>query len=177
MTPGRPAVRYYVTVRGEERVVEITESADGLKVRLDDVDRDAELLRIHASGLHSLLLDGFSREMILDREGDRVWVSLDGERLDVRVQDEVSRALAAIGGDAPIGPAEVVAPMPGIVVDVPVAVGDEVPAGTPVVVVEAMKMQNELTAEADGIVDKILVKPGDTVSGDQVLVVLRPKEE
>jgi biotin carboxyl carrier protein len=177
MTPGGPAVRYYVTVRGHERVVEIGESPDGLTLTLDGTPVTADLLRLHGSGLHSLLLDGHSREMILERDGDVVRVLLDGERIDARVQDEVSRALSAIGGAAVSGPAEIVAPMPGVIVDVPVAVGDEIAAGQPLVVVEAMKMQNELTAEADGIVEKILVKAGDTVAGDQALIVLKAKDE
>ncbi len=177
MTPGRPAVRYYVSVKGNDRLVEITETADGLAVRIDEEPVDADLVRLHDSDLHSLLLDGISREMILERDGDRVRVSLDGELMDVRVQDEVSRALSAIGGDPVAGPAEILAPMPGVVIDVPVAVGDAIVPGVPVVVVEAMKMQNELTAEAEGIVEKILVAAGDTVTGDQVLIVLKPKEE
>jgi biotin carboxyl carrier protein len=177
MTPGGPAVRYYVTVRGHERVVEIGESPDGLTLTLDGTPVTADLLRLHGSGLHSLLLDGHSREMILERDGDRVWVSLDGERMDVRVQDEVSKALAGISGEAAAGPSEVVAPMPGVVVDVPVEVGDAVTTGTPVVVVEAMKMQNELVAEADGVVAEVRVAAGDTVDGDQVLIVMRPAEE
>ncbi len=114
--------------------------------------------------------------MILQREGDRVLVSLDGERIEVRVRDEVARALSLIGGSTSTG-AEIQAPMPGVVVRIPVAVGDRVSRGQPVAVVEAMKMQNELVAERPGIVERILVREGQTVDGDAVLVVLTPLAE
>jgi biotin carboxyl carrier protein len=94
----------------------------------------------------------------------------------VRVQDEVSRALSAIGGRHLSGNAEVVAPMPGVVVDVRVRPGERIRAGQAVVVVEAMKMQNELTAEADGTVERVAVKAGDAVDGGAVLVVVKPAE-
>jgi biotin carboxyl carrier protein len=175
MSSVHSTIRYYVTVKGKERVVDITEHDDRLEVRLDDRPVEADLTLLHDSSLHSLLLDGHSREMILDRESDRVFVSLDGERIEARVQDDVSRALEAFHGPSHAGPSDVTAPMPGVVVDIPVNVGDEIEAGKPVIVVEAMKMQNELASEADGIVAEIRVAPGDTVVGGDVLVVLREK--
>lgn len=171
-----PGILYYVTVKGHEHVVEIAEGPDGIDVTVDGTPVAADLTPLHAGGLHSLLVDGQSRELILEREGERVFVSLDGERIDVRVQDEVSRALSAIGGARRSGNEEVLAPMPGVVVDVRVRPGDVVRTGQAVVVVEAMKMQNELTAEADGTVERVTVKAGDSVDGGAVLVVLKPAE-
>jgi len=170
------SIRYYATVRGRERVVDLTERGDRLEVRLDDRPVEADLTLLHAAGLYSLLVDGHSREMVLDREGDRVFVSLDGERIEVRVQDELSRALSAFQGTAASGPSSVVAPMPGVVAAIPVKVGDAVAAGQPVIIVEAMKMQNELASEADGVVSEIRVEVGDTVDGGAVLVVLAGKD-
>jgi biotin carboxyl carrier protein len=177
VNPGRPAVRYFVSIQGSEHVVDITETDGQLEVVLDDRPVRADLTVLAGTSLHSLLLDGHSREMVLVREGDKTFVSLDGERIEVRVQDEVTRALSAFAGPATSGPAEIVAPMPGVVVAIPVKPGDEVTAGQAVIVVEAMKMQNELTADADGIVDRIEVAVGNTVDGGAVLVVLKPKEE
>ena len=177
MTPvPATTIRYWVTIKGNERVVDVTERGEELEIRLDDQPVDADLTLLHGAGLYSLLVDGHSREMVLDREGDRVFVSLDGERIEVRVQDDVARALAAFHGPTTAGPSEVVAPMPGVVVDVPVKVGDAIEAGQPVIIVEAMKMQNELAAEADGVVTEIRVAPGDTVDGGTVLVVLAGKD-
>jgi biotin carboxyl carrier protein len=176
VSAGRPALRYFVTLKGNEHVVELTERSDGWDVLFDGRKVDADLVRLGGESLHSLLLDGHSREMVLEPEGESTFVSLDGERIEVRVQDEVSRALAAFGRARPTGAAEVTAPMPGIVVDVRVAPGDEVVAGMAVVVVEAMKMQNELVAETDGVVEAVLVRAGQTVDGGTVLVRLEPRE-
>ena len=175
MTTGRPQVRYFVTLKDTEHVVDITETDGGLHVVLDERIVSADLTLLAGTALHSLLLDGHSREMVLVREGEKTFVSLDGERIEVRVQDEVSRALSQVAAPKVTGPSEVVAPMPGVVVAIPVNVGDEIAAGQPVIVVEAMKMQNELAAETDGIVDRIAVSVGNIVDGGAVLVVLRPK--
>jgi biotin carboxyl carrier protein len=177
MSPAeRPAIRYFVTLAGVEHQIELQKTAAGLKISLDGEPVDADLVRIAEPSLYSLLLDRQSREMVLARDGDSISVSLDGERLVARVQDEVSRALAEFGGSAPSGALEVRAPMPGVVVSVEVKAGEKVEVGQPVVVVEAMKMQNELTAESAGLVERVAVQPGDTVDGDAVLVVLKPLE-
>jgi len=68
------------------------------------------------------------------------------------------------------GPGSVTAPLPGIIVEVKCNVGDKVKAGEPVVVLEAMKMQNPLPAPIDGEVKGIYVKSGDAVPVGQVLV-------
>jgi biotin carboxyl carrier protein len=137
---------------------------------------DADLVELHGSTLHSLLLNGHSREMVIDREGDRVFVWLDGEKIETTVRDEVSRALASVLKGVVAGPSKVEAPMPGVVVSVPVKVGDVVAVGQPVVVVEAMKMQNELLAETAGVVDSIAVKPGQTVDRGAILVSIRGED-
>lgn len=67
----------------------------------------------------------------------------------------------------------VVSPMPGIILDIKVAVGDKVASGDVVVVLEAMKMENEITTEASGVVSAIKVKKGDTVETDTVLVEIK----
>jgi biotin carboxyl carrier protein len=67
--------------------------------------------------------------------------------------------------------------MPGKVVKVLVAEGDSVDAGKPLVVVEAMKMENELVAEAPGVVKKVYVQPGDAVEGGAKLISIGPVEE
>lgn len=175
MSSGRASLRYYVTLKDRERTVDLTEHEDGtIAVVLDDEPVDADLTPL-TSSLYSLLLDGHSREMVLERDGSRVSVYLDGEKIDVTVLDEVSRALAQVAGGPSGGSADVCAPMPGVVVDIPVAVGDEVAAGQAVIVVEAMKMQNELAAETDGVVAAIEVAVGDTVSGGDVLVRMEAK--
>jgi hypothetical protein len=108
------------------------------------------------------------------RDGLDVYVS--GDVFRVRVTDELwARAEAGAREDGS-GREEVSSPMPGAVVGVPVAVGQRVDAGHTVAVVEAMKMQNDVTSARSGTVLEIRVKAGDVVDQGAVLVVLGPTE-
>ena len=99
---------------------------------------------------------------------------VDGFRYEVEALDERSRAIrdltAATAG--PVGPAPLVAPMPGLIVRVTVHPGDRVVAGQGLVVMEAMKMENELRTHAAGTVKSVLVAPGATVEKGARLVEL-----
>jgi biotin carboxyl carrier protein len=176
VTPERPAFRYYVRTKSGERLVELREKDGAIEIEVDGTRTVADLTLLAEPSLHSLLVGGRSREMVLARKGDTVLVSLDGQTIEARVMDEVGRALDELAGHGGTGALEVAAPMPGVIVAVPVAPGDVVDAGQPVVVLEAMKMQNELTAEAPGVVEQVLAKPGESVQSGAVLVVLRPRE-
>jgi pyruvate carboxylase subunit B len=101
---------------------------------------------------------------------------LQGRGGPVEVLDELAAAAAEQAAAAGLLHPEVLADMPGLVVDLKCAVGDEVEAGQPLVILEAMKMQNELSSPGDGVVEAILVEPGRTVDAGQVLVRLAPKE-
>ena len=79
--------------------------------------------------------------------------------------------------DGPTGPKPLRAPMPGLVVQLEVAEGDQVTSGQGLVIVEAMKMENELKSEGEGTVKRILVEPGQAVDKDQVLVEFETPEE
>ncbi len=83
-------------------------------------------------------------------------------------------ATGAVGTSAPASAASVKAPMPGRIVRVLVGVGDRVAARQPVVVVEAMKMENELRSPRDGVVTQVLVAPGAAVESGAVLIVVGP---
>jgi biotin carboxyl carrier protein len=108
---------------------------------------------------------------------ERREIVVDGWRIEVEVEVEQRAALrerARRGGEAASsgGPTEVRAIIPGRVVSVSVAAGDELIAGQQVLVVEAMKMQNELRAPRDGTVTSVAVGPGATIEvGDLLLVI------
>ncbi len=101
-----------------------------------------------------------------------LWV--DGFRYEVEALDERARAIRDLSAKSAVasGPAPLKAPMPGLVVRVNVAVGDEVQAGQGLVVMEAMKMENELRAAAPGRVARVLAEPGTAVEKGAVLVEL-----
>ena len=120
-------------------------------------------------GVYSVLVDGASHEV---RVGAGQ-VSVGNRRFDYEVDDprQWKRSGDAAGGH---GRAAILAPMPGKVVRIMVAVGDEVEAGQGIVVVEAMKMQNELKAPRAGRVTAIQAKENDSVVAGSVLAVIDP---
>ena len=113
------------------------------------------------------------RGLVGETDTGRV-VVCEGEAVDAVVLDERAARLASATGRSGSQAADtaVRAPMPGLVVAVNVAPGQAVAKGTTIVVLSAMKMQNELTARADATVKDVLVTPGQTVDQNQVLVTL-----
>ena len=104
----------------------------------------------------------------------RYTLSIDGRRYDVEALDERTHAIRQLSAAtaAPAGPAPLVAPMPGLIVRVNVAVGDAVKAGQGIVVMEAMKMENELRTASAGVVKAVRVAPGTAVERGATLVEL-----
>ncbi len=156
---------------GETLEVEL--GVEGVRVEGESVS--AELHAVPGGRVHSLLIDGASHRIVA-RGGERGhWdLTVRGWRLATEVEDERTRRVRELtgGGAAPAGPRPVRAPMPGLVVRVEVDVGDTVQPGQGLVIVEAMKIENELRAEVPGRVLAIHVRPGGTVEKDQVLIDL-----
>ncbi len=130
---------------------------------------------IDGSALYSLLLDNSSWEALIDRNGDEYRVLIGGELHVVTVQDERTRKMAKAEKSqaAHAGEAVIKAPMPGMVREVQVNVGDSVVVKQGVLILEAMKMQNELRTPKAGTVKEIRVKPGDKVEQGQVLLIVK----
>ncbi len=129
---------------------------------------------IDAGALYSLLVDNRSWQVLVERDGDEYRVSIDGELYVVNVQDERSRKIQKALTRAAKETGEFVlrAPMPGLVRGVPLHIGQEVEKGQGLVILEAMKMENELRSPRVGVVRDIHVKPGDAVELGQALIVL-----
>jgi biotin carboxyl carrier protein len=165
-------------VRIGERTFEV--ELDRPQKRKGEVQReillDGERVQLHSvqlgPGHLSLLLDGRSYDVSLEKDGDDVIVMLSGGTCRARVIDKrKARRAGAIAQDD--GAVTIKAPMPGLVISISIEEGAKVKSGEGVVVVEAMKMQNELRAPRDGTVEKILVKPGSPVNAGDDLVVLK----
>ena len=115
----------------------------------------------------------FSLSAVITSAGRSMIVSTGGEEFEIDLSDELEyRSVAKAATASEIGLEEVKAPMPGMVVTLEVEPGQKIEPGSPVVIVEAMKMQNEISTLAGGVVKKILVKAGDVVESQQTLVVL-----
>ncbi len=169
-------MRWFVTLGG--RTFEVELGPD--RVRVDGTPMEADLAHVEGTGLHSLLLDGASYRLLARRDGGGTWeLHLRGRRLRAEAIDERTRVIRAMTGAAtgPSGPQPIRAPMPGLVVKVEVEEGDRVRAGQGLVIVEAMKMENELKAEADGLVARVHVEAGQAVEKDQILVDFAVPEE
>ena len=117
-------------------------------------------------GHYSLLVDGRSYEVFVGEEKKGFSVEINGHLIPVRPEGPAGKRPAEEEG----GPAVLVSPMPGRVIGVKISPGDTVKAGQGLLVVEAMKMENELAAPKSGKVTKIAVKVGDTVEAGQELV-------
>jgi biotin carboxyl carrier protein len=167
--------RYTVTIAGQARAVELEPLPDGrVRVLLDGVER---LLQPRSSGVGRYhWLDG-TRLVTAEVDGTlpKLAVTVAGQTVTVEVADARAALLSAVAGRAaakPAGPVSLRAPMPGRVVKLLARPGDAVKAGGGVVVVEAMKMENELRAPRDGTVKELRVAEGAAVEAGQELAVI-----
>jgi biotin carboxyl carrier protein len=160
---------YHVTIGDRVFSVEL----DAGRVLIDDEPIDnVELVALPGTPVKHLLVDDRSVAVVA-RSDDSGWtLHVDGWPVRADVVDERTRAIRAMTGRGvgPQGPKPVRAPMPGMIVRTDVEVGARVRAGQGVVVMEAMKMENELKAETDGIVARVLVESGQAVEKGTVLV-------
>jgi biotin carboxyl carrier protein len=164
-------MRYFVTIAGRDVEVDLT----GATPVVDGTPVDAHLTVLPGTDTRHLLLDGRSYALTAapDARRGRWHIGVGAERFTADAVDERTRAIREMtGATADVADKTVVAPMPGLVVKVEVEVGQAVKAGQGVIVVEAMKMENELKAPSDGVVAKIEVQPGQTVDKGATLLVL-----
>ena len=165
-------MKYFVRVDAEEH--EVVLDGDGVHLdgedvvaRVDDVDGTPVRMVTVGDEVHRVVVRrGVSRGLYT------IW--LDGFRFEVEALDERARAIRELSGASagPSGPAPLKAPMPGLIVRVNVQVGDTVQAGQGLVVMEAMKMENELRAQAAGKVRAIVASPGTAVEKGALLIEL-----
>jgi pyruvate carboxylase subunit B len=165
-------MRYFVSVGDDE--IEVT--LDGGEVEVDGVRARAQITDVEGTPVRMLTV-GDEVHRIVVRPGatrGRYTLWVDGFRHDVEALDERARAIRELSGASagPIGPAPLLAPMPGMIVRVTVQVGDAVQPGQGLVVMEAMKMENELRASAVATVKAIHALPGTAVVKGALLLEL-----
>jgi len=176
-------MKYIVTVDNRSFVVTLEEAAEGhLRLALDGQPRRADMKNIGDVSLYSLLLDHKSYELFIEScEGEedgasfgaeRFRVLLRGQSYEVRVQSERPKPASQRGWAPPVGEIIIKAPIPGLVVEVPVSVGQSVAEQEVVLILESMKMENELRAPRAGVVRAIHVAAGDTADLGQPLITL-----
>ncbi len=163
-------MKYFARVGEREFEIEIV---DG-QILMNGEPVDVDLRQSGAPGLFSALVDGDSYELFVEDQGGAYAVTLRGEQIHVAVQDERSRRLSTGRGGPvlPHGELPVRAPIPGLVIKVLVGEGDQVAEDQPLVILEAMKMENEIRALRAGVVRKVEVAAGDRVEQNALLLIL-----
>ena len=164
-------MKLWVTLEGRE--AEVTFHTEGGKLVVESGGRhiEADFVRLPDGEVYSLLIDGRSHVVRVSPSSEGLEVELRGATIPVEVKHPLEKMLqASSGGRAAARGETVAAPMPGVVVALRVKAGDTVKAGQAVIVVEAMKMQNELAVAHDGVVSEILVSERAAVSAGQALV-------
>jgi biotin carboxyl carrier protein len=137
-----------------------------------------------AGGHYSLIIAGASYDVFArcitrpdQKDSETFEIHIAGQRFEIKVEDERTRLLTGLArGAAGTGVAEVQAPMPGLVVGVPVEQGTKVEQGQTVVVLEAMKMENDLSSPISGTVKEVRVSKGQTVDQNETLIVIAARE-
>ncbi len=164
-------MRYITSIAGTEFSVEVLEKG---RVSVNGKVMDVDFENINGQPVYSMVIDGRSYEAYV-YEGEEEWqVLLLGQQYPVQVEDEREKRLrsAAGGAVADSGEFHLKAPMPGLVVSVAVEQGQQVDKGALLVILESMKMQNELKAPRAGTVTRVKIKAGETVEQRQTLITI-----
>ncbi len=162
-------MRYITTVEGRQFLVEIM---DEKHVSVDGKVYEVDFESVSDQPVYSLIVDGKSHEAYAAQGEDNWQVLLRGRLYPVMVEDEREKRLrsAVGGGVAESGEFLLRAPMPGLVVAIPIEEGQAIKKGQVLLILESMKMQNELKSPRDGMVGRVRVKAGETVEQKQTLL-------
>ena len=160
----------YITTIGEKQF--LVEIIDDRHVSVDGKVYEVDFESVSGQPVYSLIVDGKSHESYVAPGDDNWQVLLRGRLYPVSVEDERERRLRAAAGSsvAETGEFLLKSPMPGLVVAIPIEEGQEVKKGQVLLILESMKMQNELKSPRDGTVKRVKVKAGDSVEQNQSLV-------
>jgi len=167
-------MKFLATIGEATHEVEIRGSGSSLEIFVDGRAVEAELSRIGTSSLFSLVIGGQSHELLIEPNDEGYAVTTERRSYTVKVEDERARLLRLLVKDrsAAVGQVRIRAPMPGLIVRVQVSEGDRVEAGKGLLVVEAMKMENEIRSPVSGRVKKVAVRERQAVDKDEELLIL-----
>ncbi len=170
-------MKYHVEIDGGELVLELVERKGRTYAVHPDLpggEAVVDLAAVRDSGSYSLLIGDASVPVVAAGGMDGLTLVLGSETWHAAVRDEreqLARAAESVAGGR-AGGGLIRSVMPGIVRDVRVATGDTVANGAPLLILEAMKMENEIRADADGVVTAVHVTPGTAVAKGDPLVTL-----
>ncbi|QDU68978.1 biotin/lipoyl-containing protein [Engelhardtia mirabilis] len=171
-------MKYFVTVNGKDHEVELTERLGQLEISVDGASMDLSVADVDGLGQFAVVVDRRAYGVSIEGDTHDGAVCIAGSRYAFEIEDERERAANAAararGGKGGV----VKAVMPGVVVTLLVEVGAEVEEDQPMLILEAMKMQNEIKSPIAGTVEAIFVEAGQAVEGGAKLVSIKaPAEE
>ena len=169
-------MKYYVTVNGDSHEVELRERLGSLEVHYDGQPIDLRYDDVDRLGQVGLFIEQKSYAVSIEGEFNEVLVTVAGRLHEVELEDERERAAHQAERSRAQSGGVVKSVMPGIVVELLVSVGESVEEGQPLLILEAMKMQNEIGAPSNGVVKKLFVKEGQAVTSGEKLVSLQGEE-
>jgi len=162
-------MKYVTTIDNQEFLIEVV---DERHIRIGDRLLEVDFESVSGQPVFSLILDGKSYESFVYQSEEDWDVLLRGRQYQVKVEDEREKRLRAAAGAGAVegGEFHLKAPMPGLIVAVLIEEGQEVKKGQVMLILESMKMQNELKAPRDGRMGRIRVKAGESVEQRQALL-------
>ncbi len=165
-------MKFVATIGDRADTVEVTGEGGRYRLTLDGQIWEVDA-RLTAPGIYSLLIDGVSYVAdVSDRDGACA-VDVGDETYLIQVEEETRHVIRTKGGAAGGHVQQtLVAPLPGRITHVAVKAGDRVEAGDTLLVIEAMKMENEFRAGGPGMVAEVRVQPGQAVNAGDVLIVI-----
>jgi acetyl/propionyl-CoA carboxylase alpha subunit len=153
----------------DQTVIDLTPQGKSYRATIGDTNFDVEIIRTDTErGLLELLIDGQRVKAYVSADGAKRWVTVNGQTVVLTK----AAAGAKRRGAGQEHASELAAPMPGLVRSVNIAENESVAKGQTLLVLEAMKMEIRIQAPRDGTVKKLLVKQGQTVDREQVLIEL-----
>ena len=161
-------MRYTTIIQDETFEIEIQQ--DG-SVIINGKRHEIDLLSLSSSQF-SIIADNRSMEVVVEEQDGNYEILLEGRLFEGRVLDERALLVARRTGGLGTNSGELTSPMPGLIVKVLVEPGQLVEKGDTVVILESMKMQNELKATKDGLVEQLKVDSNDIVEKGQLLLVI-----
>lgn len=170
-------MRYYVTVNGRDHEVELVERLGELSVTVDGAPLEVRYEEVDLLGQVALFAGLKSYGMSIEGDQNRITATIAGHLYEVFIEDERERAAHAAERAAGGRGGVLNAVMPGVVVELLVSAGDAVEAGQPLLILEAMKMQNEIAAEVAGVISAVHVSKGQAVEGGAKLVTIDVPEQ
>lgn len=168
-------------IRIGDRVADVqllSKEGNNVHISIDGVEYEVDVAMVERGGC-SVLYAGksYNAEFVRSDDGKHYKVNTNFSTYEVDIIDSSAKYLRMKKGNDELQDNKIVSPMPGKIVSIPVKVGDHLKAGDTAVVIEAMKMQSNYKVSSDCTVKEILIKEGDTVGADQVLILLTLDED